>query len=191
MSPGEEESPAVPVLSRLEQQEKARSILLRILAAAPKSRSQLEASLARKEIDEDVATELLDRFEEVGLVDDEDYAARIVRARFAERHQARRAIAHELNRKGIAPDTAERALSQLDADDEAVAALDLARARLRRTASLERTVRIRRAMGALARKGYAPGVAMSSIHQALAEESAASTETELAYDDVSWIDDDL
>lgn len=176
MSPGEEESPAVPALSHLEQQEKARSILLRILAAAPKSRSQLEASLARKGIDEHVALELLDRFEDVGLVDDEDYAARIVRTRFSERHQARRAISHELSRKGISPDTAERALSQVDSDDEAAAALDLARARLRRTAGLERDVRVRRAMGALARKGYASGVAMASIQQALADEAGDDPE---------------
>lgn len=185
MSPGEEESPAVPELSALEQQEKARAVLLRILAAAPKSRAQLEASLARKGIDEHVAAGLLDRFEEVGLVDDEDYAARIVRARFTERHQARRAIAHELTRKGIAPDTAARALDQVDAEDETDAALSLARARLRRTSGLERDVRIRRAMGALARKGYSPGVAMASIYAVLGEE-----DTDAPADDDAWMHDD-
>ena len=189
MSPGEEESPAVPELSLFEQQEEARAIVLRILAAAPKSRAQLEASLARKGIDEHVAGALLDRFEDVGLVDDEDYAARIVRTRFAERHQARRAIAHELTRKGIAPETAERALGQVDADDEAAAALDLARSRLRRTASLARDVRIRRAMGALSRKGYSPGVAMASIHEVLGEEAQVDDADDRGVD--AWMHDDL
>lgn len=91
-------------------------------------------------------------------------------------------------RKGIAPETAERALGQVDADDEAAAALDLARARLRRTVSLDRDVRVRRAMGALSRKGYAPGVAMASIRQALGEELDADPGLDHGADDLHRAD---
>jgi regulatory protein len=96
----------------------------------------------------------------------------IVRTRFTERGQSRRAIAQELRRKGIDDETATQALSQVDEEDESEAALDVARARLRRTTSLEHAVRVRRALGALGRKGYSSAVAMQAIRTALAEEPA-------------------
>ncbi len=43
---------------------------------------------------------ILDRFEEVGLVDDAQYAEMIVRTRHAERGLSRRAISTELRRRG-------------------------------------------------------------------------------------------
>lgn len=162
-----------PPLSVLEQEERARELALRILTAAPKSRAQLAQRLTVKGVDDSITEGLLDRFERVGLLDDAALAAMIVRTRFAEKKQSRRAIAQELNRKGIPGPVAEVALAQLDDDDESHAALDLARARLRRTVGLERDVRIRRALGALGRKGYSSGVAMASIRTALDEERAA------------------
>jgi len=96
----------------------------------------------------------------------------IVRTRFSERGQSRRAIAQELRRKGIDDETASQALSQVDEDDESEAALDVARARLRRTTSLDHAVRVRRTLGALGRKGYSSAVAMQAVRTALAEEPA-------------------
>lgn len=144
-----------------------------MLTAAPKSRAQLAQRLAAKGVEEAITERLLDRFEQVGLLDDAELAAMIVRTRFAEKKQSRRAIAQELSRKGIRGPVAEAALDQLDDDDESQAALDLARSRLRRTVGLSPEVRIRRALGALGRKGYSSGVAMASIRAALAEEGAA------------------
>ena len=162
-----------PPLSQQEQEEHARELALRMLTAAPKSRAQLAQRLAAKGVEDGIAGRLLDRFEQVGLLDDAELAAMIVRTRFAEKKQSRRAIAQELNRKGIRGPVAEAALDQLDDDDESQAALDLARSRLRRTVGLSREVRIRRALGALGRKGYSSGVAMASIRAALAEEGDA------------------
>ncbi|MEO5746487.1 MAG: regulatory protein RecX, partial [Ornithinibacter sp.] len=48
----------------------ARQIVLRQLTNAPKSRSQLEAVLRKKDCPGPVAAAVLDRMEEVGLVDD-------------------------------------------------------------------------------------------------------------------------
>lgn len=169
-----------PPMSPLEQEERARNLALRVLTAAPKSRAQLGERLAAQGVEEAIAERLLDRFEQVGLLDDAELAAMIVRTRFAEKKQSRRAIAQELGRKGITAPVAEVALAQIDDDDESRAALELARARLRRTTGLSREVRIRRALGALGRKGYAPGVAMSSIRAALTEEGDAD---HLAIDD--------
>lgn len=150
--------------------EKARETLLRILTAAPKSRAELEQSLARKGYPEAVVGPVLDRFDEVGLVDDAAYADMLVRTRHAERGLSRRALAMELRRRGIAEETAADALEQVDPDDERVAALALARKHVARTRGLERDVRVRRAVGALGRKGYAPGVSFGVVRDALAEE---------------------
>ncbi|MCK9795577.1 recombination regulator RecX [Isoptericola sp. 4D.3] len=150
--------------------EKARETLLRILTAAPKSRAELEQSLARKGYPDQVVGPVLDRFDEVGLVDDAGYAEMLVRTRHAERGLSRRALAMELRRRGIDGETAAVALEQVDGDDEREAALALARKHVARTRGLDRDVRVRRAVGALGRKGYAPGVSFGAVRDALAAE---------------------
>ncbi|WP_129783418.1 regulatory protein RecX [Promicromonospora panici] len=157
-------------ISRDDAVEKAREVVLRILTAAQRSRRELEQSLARKGYPEDVVEQVLDRFDEVGLVDDATYAETIVRTRHAERGLARRGIAAELRRRGIDEDTATEALDQLDPDDERVAGAKLASKLVTRTRSLDREVRVRRAVGSLARKGYAPGLAFELVRDALAAE---------------------
>ena len=52
----------------------ARKILLDQLTGQARSRKELSDKLAKKLVPDDVATRLLDRFEEVGLVDDEAFA---------------------------------------------------------------------------------------------------------------------
>ena len=63
---------------------------------SPKSRAQLEQALARKGCDPAVAASVLDRMEEVGLVDDQAYAGMLVRSQQSGRGLARRALAQTL-----------------------------------------------------------------------------------------------
>ncbi len=153
-----------------EASEQARETALRILTAAPKSRGELERSLARKGYPEQVVSGLVDRFDEVGLVDDSAYAELIVRTRHAERGLARRAIAAELRRRGIEDDVASDALEQIEPDDERAAAAELARKHVARTRGQDREKRVRRAVAALARKGHSPSVAFAAVRGALAVE---------------------
>jgi regulatory protein len=153
-----------------EATELAREAVLRSLTAAPKSRAELARSLARKGYPEHVVTPVLDRFEEVRLVDDAEYADMIVRTRHSERGQARRAISAELYRRGVDPETAAGALEQIDGDDERAAAAELARKHVSRTRGLDRDKRVRRAVGALSRKGHSPSVAFAAVKDALADE---------------------
>jgi regulatory protein len=169
-------------ISRDEAVEKAREVVLKTLTAAQRSRRELEQSLARKGYPEDVVVQVLDRFDEVGLVDDATYAETIVRTRHAERGLARRGIAAELRRRGIDEDTATEALDQLDPDDERVAGAKLATKLITRTRSLDRQVRVRRAVGSLARKGYAPGLAFELVREALAAEGEDTDDLDYAED---------
>lgn len=161
----------------------ARAIALRLLTAAPRSRHELATKLAERGVPDDVAEAVLDRFEEVQLLDDTAYAEMLVRTRHRERGLARRALAQELRRKGIDPEIAEQALEQVDDDAELEAARDLAQRRVRASRGLDRDKRRRRLAGMLARKGYPPGVALRAVDEALADDES------LADDDAPAVDD--
>lgn len=150
----------------------ARSIVLRQLTAAPRSRQQLADALARREVPEDVAERVLDRFTEVGLVDDAAYAEMLVRSRHAERGLSRRALALELRRRGVDDGLAREALEQVGDDDEEGAARALARKKLASTRGLERETRLRRAYAALGRRGYGGSLVSRVVREELAAEGA-------------------
>lgn len=150
-----------------EAAERGRAILLRTLTRAPRSRFELRQRLIDRDIDPEIADELLDRFEEVGLIDDAQYAAMIVRTRHAERGQARRAIAQELRRKGISDAHAHDALAQLDSDDEMQRARELVARRIDSVRALPRDRAMRRLIGYLGRRGYSTSQALSVIQPAL------------------------
>ena len=137
--------------------------------AAP-VRAALAELLERKEVDPRVATEVLDRLEAAGVIDDTAYAARLARTRFAEKGTARRAIAEELRRKGLGERDVAEALEQISSEDEDSAALALARKKLSATGHLPWEVRRRRTAAVLGRKGYSRDVTMRAIAKALAEE---------------------
>ncbi|CAN7394128.1 regulatory protein RecX [Knoellia sp. LjRoot47] len=147
----------------------ARQIVLRQLTNAPKSRAQLEQALARKGCDPAVAATVLDRMEEVGLVDDEAYAGMLVRSQQAGRGLARRALAQTLRQKGVSDEVAESVLDEVDPADEEERARELVVKRLRRLHGLDATVQTRRLAGLLARKGYPSEVSMRVIREAIAD----------------------
>lgn len=152
----------------------ARAILLRRLAAAPRSRAELAQTLADRDVPEEVAIRVLDRFTEVGLIDDVAYAEMLVRARQSGRGLARKALAVELRRRGVPDEVATEALDQVRPEDEMAAARELVARRLPASRGLDRQVRTRRLAGMLARKGYPAGIALRVVSDALAAEGEES-----------------
>jgi regulatory protein len=112
---------------------------------------------------------VLDRMEEVGLVDDEAYAGMLVRSRQAGRGLARRALRQELRSKGVDEETARAALEDVDGHAEEERARELVAKRLRSLHGLEPHVQTRRLAGMLARKGYDADVAMRVVREAVRE----------------------
>ncbi len=145
----------------------ARQIVLRQLTAAPRSRSQLEEALRRKDCPPDVAATVLDRMAEVGLVDDGAYAGMLVRSQQAGRGLARRALRQELRRKGVDDDTAAAALAEVDPQAEEARARELVTKKIRSMHGLEAQVQTRRLAGMLARKGYDAEVSMRVVREAV------------------------
>ncbi|MGW1605426.1 recombination regulator RecX [Streptomyces eurythermus] len=150
--------------------ERARAICLRLLTGTPRTRKQLADALRKREIPEDVAQGVLDRFEEVGLVDDGAFADAWVESRHHGRGLARRALARELRTKGVDSALIEDAVAQLDSEQEEATARELVARKLRATRGLDRDKRLRRLAGMLARKGYPEGMALRVVRQALEEE---------------------
>jgi regulatory protein len=147
----------------------ARTILLDQLTGRARSRRELSDKLAAKDVPADVAEGLLDRFEEVGLVDDGAFARTWVSQRGAGggKGLARRALAQELRRKGVDDETAREALDEVDPAAEEAAARDLVRRKLRTLSRVDDATATRRLVGMLARKGYAGALAFSVVRDEL------------------------
>ncbi|WP_406342133.1 recombination regulator RecX [Streptomyces sp. NBC_00648] len=150
--------------------ERARAICLRLLTGTPRTRKQLADALKKREIPDDVAEEVLSRFEEVGLINDAAFAGAWVESRHHGRGLARRALARELRTKGVDSAVVDEAVGQLDPDQEEETARELVARKLRSTRGLDRDRRIRRLAGMLARKGYPEGMALRVVRQALEAE---------------------
>jgi regulatory protein len=151
----------------------ARGICLRALTGAPKTRQQLADLLATRGVPDDAAEAVLDRFVEVGLIDDAAFARAWVSSRQAGRGLARRALSAELRAKGVAPEVAAEAVEEVGDDDEREAARRLVDRKLGAMRRLDRATATRRLMGMLARKGYNGGLAAAVVREALDGAGAA------------------
>ncbi|MEU3749644.1 MULTISPECIES: recombination regulator RecX [Streptomyces] len=154
--------------------ERARAICLRLLTGTPRTRKQLADALRKREIPDDVAEEILSRFEDVGLIDDAAFAGAWVESRHHGRGLARRALARELRTKGVEPALIQEAVDQLDSEQEESTARELVDRKLRATRGLDRDKRLRRLAGMLARKGYPEGMALRVVRQALEAEGEST-----------------
>jgi regulatory protein len=152
----------------------ARAVCLRALTGAPKTRKQLADLLVKRGVPDEAAETVLDRFTEVGLIDDAAFARAWVNSRQAGRGLARRALGAELRAKGVDAEVAAEAVDLIDDDDERVAARRLVDRKVPAMRRLDRATATRRLMGMLARKGYNGGLAAAVVREAL---NAAGAET--------------
>ena len=153
----------------------AREICLRLLTDRARTRQELAQALSRKGVPADAAATVLDRFDDVGLIDDAAFAGQWVRSRHTHKGLGRRAIAVELRRKGVADDVAGEALAEVDAEAEERRARELVDRKLRSLAvdtAEQRTAAGRRLVGMLARKGYGAGITYRVVREALADRGA-------------------
>ena len=145
----------------------AHAIALRVLALRPHSRAELERKLARRGCDPRVATEVLDRLTEVGLVDDAAYAQMLVQSRSRTNGLSGAALRRELREKGVDDELATTAIGSLDEQTERARAEELVAKKLRTMGGLDPQVQARRLAAMLARKGYPSGVAYAVVRDAV------------------------
>ena len=146
----------------------ARTILLRRLDAAPRTRAQLADTLRSRNVPDDVANRVLDRFEEVGLINDRVFAQMWVESRTRTRNLSARALRRELQLKRVADHLIAEAVQMVTPEDEVAGARRIVARKVNSVAGLPRATQYRRLAGALARKGYGGAVAAAVVREALA-----------------------
>ncbi|GHE14478.1 regulatory protein RecX [Klenkia taihuensis] len=159
----------------------AKDICLTALTGTARSRKQLADLLAARDIPDDVAASVLDRFTEVGLVDDAAFADAWVRSRQSGRGLSRRALAHELRANGVDAEVASVALEAVDPQDEWDTARALVARKVPGMRRLDTATATRRLTAMLGRKGYGGGLAAWVVREALeadgkAEDAAAEAD---------------
>ncbi len=160
----------------------ARQLCLTALTGAAKTRQQLATMLADREVPEEAATAVLDRFAEVGLIDDAAYAAAWISSRQTGRGLSKRALAQELKTKGVDPEVAAVALEAVDPQDEWDTARALVAKKVPSMRRLDTATATRRLVGMLARKGYGGGLAGVVVREALQADGAAEDAAAVADD---------
>lgn len=170
------EKPAEPLAEPKERKPKntqadpytaAREYCLNLLTARPLTRAELHKKLLGRGYEEDIAERVLNRLDEVGLIDDAAVAEVWVRSRHNYQGLARKALSIELRRKGVADDVVAEAVSAVDAEAEEERARELIRKKLRGTVPADEVTAVRRLVGMLARKGYSEGLAYRVVKSEL------------------------
>ena len=180
-TPDEADLPEDPVLlgPDADAEEVARKILLDQLTGQARSRAELASKLAKRRVPDDVAERLLNRFEEVGLIDDAAFARAWVDSRQPGKGLGRRALAQELRRKGIDEEVAREALEEIDPEDEEEAARALVRRKLRTLRRVDRATATRRLTGMLARKGHSGEVVWRVVREELEASSLGEADDDI------------
>jgi regulatory protein len=181
----EDDTPGTSAEDHADPAARARQVCLRLLTLAPRTRAQLAGALRKRGIPDEAVHEVLDRFEEVGLIDDAAFARAWVESRHYSRGLAGRALSAELKQRGVAADEIRAAIDErLDPEAEIAAARRLVERRLAASRGLPAEQRTRRLAGMLARKGYPAGLAFRVIREAMeAEGEAVILDDDLPFDD--------
>lgn len=164
-----DEGEAPRTLSPERQEQRARNVLLYQLARGAKSAHTLRGILEKREIDKEIAESVIQRFIEVGLIDDVAYAETFVNAKQRHKGLAKSAIRRELSQKGVDTQIVEQVTAEITTETELVMAIDLATRRIGRMANLDYEVRQRRLNSYLARKGYSSSVVLAAVKHAEAQ----------------------
>lgn len=146
----------------------AQTIVLRRLAVAPRTRSDLAKDLVKRDIPADVIASVLDRFEELGYIDDEAYAHMWVESRRRSKALARSVLKRELTDRGIDRELIEAAIAQIDDDAEWQRAREFALSKFRVRQGEEPRKAIKRLASQLGRKGYPANVCFAVAREASA-----------------------
>lgn len=142
----------IALLKRRDEGERAYEAALHYLSFRPRSRREIEQYLARRQVPEAQAAEIIARLERVRLVDDAAFARSFVESRGALRPKSRWALKQELRAKGVGDQEIEEAIEQVD-EQEGVQ--QVAQHYARRYAQLDEATFRRRMLGVLQRRGYA------------------------------------
>lgn len=141
---------------------------MRRLSVRARSRTELARDLKTRDVAPEVAAEVLDRFTEVGLIDDVAFAAEWVQSRGGRSGASR--LRQELRLKGVAEEHIAEAIGARDDDADLTTARQLAARKVSSMSALDEVVRRRRLTAFLGRRGFSSSVIRRVVDEALAVE---------------------
>jgi regulatory protein len=158
----------------------ARAICLQQLTQQARTRVELATVLRRRGIPDKTARTVLDRFVEVGLINDKSLAENFALAQHRERGLSGRAVALKLHQRGLPDQVVESALTLIDEASERDAARRLVARKLPALRGLPQQTQMRRLVGLLARRGYSSGMATSVAREALGSQESEPIDDDFA-----------
>lgn len=150
---------------------RAENIVLWHVARREMSAKMVRQKLENKnEFPEEVIESTIQKATDNKWIDDVRFTESFISSKMKYDKLGKNAIKQKLLMKGIDSETISEALSEVDSDMEAEAALDIAKKSLSKTRNLPKEKRVQRTLGMLARKGYSSYDAFKAINLALEEE---------------------
>jgi len=128
-----------------------------LLAASPRSARDLKRRLVLKGEPPELAEMAIQKLNELGLLNDADYARQLTRSKMSGPGHSRRRMQQELFKRGVARDVADEAIADVVSDesiDTGAIIERIARRKAQSLARLDPAARKRRLYDFLARRGY-------------------------------------
>ena len=139
---------------------------LKLLAAKPRSRAELRERLDEK-CDDDAIAQVISRLEELGYVNDEQFAASFAAARIATRPLGRVRLRRDLQRRKVSGEVAENAMNKAYEETNEETLIEMAIAKRLRTRREPRTRQDAQKLFAyLLRQGFGYDLVLRKVREA-------------------------
>lgn len=143
--------------------DKAYDHAIRYLGFRPRSQTEVERYLREKEYSAEVIAQTLERLRQQQYVDDQAFAQFWLENRERFKPRGRQALRYELRQKGLESDIIDEALTGLDEEESAWAAVE---SKLSRWRTLDEQAFKQKIMAFLSRRGFNYEVASQTAHRA-------------------------
>lgn len=146
---------------------RAENISLHALSRRGVSSAEMTKTLRSRDLPDEVVAEEIERLERVGLLNDDELAENLVRSKQDRKGLGKGAITAELRQRGVAQESIEAAIAEIDDDEEQARADDWATKRAGQLRGLDQATAERRLNGYLMRRGYRSEVIRRAVEKAL------------------------
>lgn len=141
----------IDALKQADSVEWAKQVSYRLLSLRPRSTEEIRRHLRKKQVEDAIIDRVIDRLQNLNLLDDAAFARFWVEQRETFKPRSRRALQYELSQKGLSRQIIEQAVAEVD---ETAAALRAAQKKAPRWAHLSEEDFRAKMQGFLGRRGF-------------------------------------
>lgn len=149
---------------------------LKFIQYRPRTQAEIRQNLRKNEVSEANIAYILERLQQTGLINDRQFAENWVENRSDLRPRSRFALAHELKKRGIAPEIIETSLEEIDDYELAYQA---ANKQYRKYSHLDWQSYRQKMYGFLGRRGFNYEVSTTAATQVWEENHSSQSDDEL------------